>query len=454
MKSAIKLKLDPFFMPMYKVLESITKRAHSNQFVHVSLVHPNYVTYDRIEVPIDQELTEEDIRFIERYIKTLIWSKGGHELYIDGPEKITHFVQDAYQYKGCRDFDVKFMEKVFDQPFKVHVVNHTLFPKPYFNHMKKGYDVKGCRIGFDAGGSDRKVSAIQDGKVLYSEEVLWYPKLNSNPQYHLDEIIKAFKTAQSYLPRVDAIGISSAGVYVNNETKVASLFIQVDANDYEKVRHIYRDAVSAIGDIPFEVANDGDVTALAGAMSLGCNNLLGIAMGTSEAVGYVNRHGAITGFLNELAFAPLDFNDEGAVDEWSGDYGCGVKYLSQDAIIRLAKTAGIDIDPSLSLAKQLECVQKLVEERNEQAIEVFKTVGVYLGYAILYYHHFYQMDYVMLLGRVTSGYGGVIMIEHAMSIIEIENEKLAHVIQIMLPDESSRRVGQSVAAASLVELKE
>ena len=84
------------------------------------------------------------------------------------------------------------------------------------------------------------------------------------------------------MPRVDAIGISSAGIYVDNRTMVASLFLKVPQNEFEKkVKDIYIRACKEFGDIPFEVCNDGDVTALQGAMSMNATNVLGIAMGTS-----------------------------------------------------------------------------------------------------------------------------------------------------------------------------
>ena len=163
------------------------------------------------------------------------------------------------------------------------------------------------RIGFDAGGSDRKVSAVIDGESVYSEEVVWFPKINSDPDYHYQGILEAMKTAASKMPRVDAIGISSAGVYIDNRIMNASLFLKVSKEDFEKkVKNMYLDVAKEIGEnIPVEVANDGDVTALAGAMNLNDNSVLGIAMGTSEAGGYVDPQGNITGWLNELHSFPL-----------------------------------------------------------------------------------------------------------------------------------------------------
>jgi len=195
------------------------------------------------------------------------------------------------------------------------------------------------------------------------------------------------------------------------------------------------------------------VTALAGAMDLNDNNVLGIAMGTSEAGGYVDGAGNITGWLNELAFVPCDYSKDAMVDEWSGDYGCGVKYFSQDAVIKLAPAAGIELDENLSPAEKLKVVQKLMAEGDERAAKIYDTIGVYFGYTIAYYSLFYDIKHVLIMGRVTSGEGGVILLERAKEVLAKEFPELNETIQLHIPDESSRRVGQSVAAASLPEIK-
>ena len=294
-----------------------------------------------------------------------------------------------------------------------------------------------------------------DGEPVYSEEVVWFPKTNSDPSYHYQGILDAMKTAASYMPRVDGIGVSSAGVYVDNKIMIASLFLKVSDEDFEKhVKHMYTDVAEELGrelgcKIPVEVANDGDVTALAGAMSLEDTGVLGIAMGTSEAGGYVDTAGNITGWINELAFVPVDFNKEAMVDEWSGDYGCGVKYFSQDSVIKLAPAAGIELDLEASPAEKLKAVQALMAEGHEGARRIYETIGVYFGYAVAYYAMFYDIKHVLLLGRVSSGEGGNIILDFANKTLKAEFPELAEKISVSLPDEKSRRVGQSVAAASL-----
>ena len=318
-----------------------------------------------------------------------------------------------------------------------------------------GGHLKGCRIGFDAGGSDRKVSAVIDGETVFSEEVVWFPKTNSDPDYHYEGIVSALKTAASHMPRVDGVGVSSAGVFINNRTMNASLFLKVPKDLYDlKVKDIYIRAIKdTFGDIPYAVVNDGDVSALAGSMSLKDNNVLGIAMGTSEAVGYVDSEGRITGWLNELAFVPVDAAENAMQDEWSLDIGCGVKYFSQDSVIKLAPRAGIELDSELSPAEKLKFVQKLMEEGDERAAKVYSSIGVYLGHTLAYYHELYNFSHVMLLGRVMSGKGGDLLLSECNKVLTEEYPAAAASFQIDLPDEKFRRVGQSMAAASLPEVE-
>jgi hypothetical protein len=292
---------------------------------------------------------------------------------------------------------------------------------------------------------------VIDGVSVYSEEVVWFPKTEENPDYHYDEILKALQTAASKMPRVDAIGVSSAGIYIGNKTMIASLFLKVPEDRFdEKVKNIYERAARQIGEnIPLVVANDGDVTALAGSMSLNVNCILGVAMGTSQAVGYIDSNGKITGWLNELAFAPVDLQEGAAVDEWSKDYGVGCKYFSQDAVILLAPKAGLDVKQDLSPAEKLKAVQNAMEEDDPRAAAVFRSIGAYLGHTIPLYDRFYKIEHILLMGRVTSGKGGTVILDTANKVMREEYPDVFEKVNLSLPDEKSRRVGQSIAAASL-----
>ncbi len=396
------------------------------------------------------EMAAADYRYVERYVKFLLWSTGGFRVYICGCSDLAKKLQAAYRPDGERHFDYTFVEQLYER--ELEILDLPLEGCPEANEVPEsiGGFMDGCRIGFDAGGSDRKVSAVIDGECVYSEEVVWFPKLQEDPDYHFGHIVEAFKTAASKMPRVDAIGVSSAGTFIGNAPMVASLFIKVPRSNWDKVKTIYDRAGAEIDpNIPLVVANDGDVSALAGAMGLGVGNIMGIAMGTSEAVGYVDQEQNVLGWINELAFAPVDLAETAMQDEWSTDFGVGCKYFSQDAVIKLAPAAGIQLEESLSPAEKLKVVQGLMAEDDPRAQAVFETIGAYLAYTVVQYCQFYHIEHMMMLGRVMSGKGGDTILRVCNEILREEYPQLAAQCEVMLPDEKTRRVGQSVAAASL-----
>jgi predicted NBD/HSP70 family sugar kinase len=443
--------LDPEFMPMLQFNRAFLETAT----VPVSLAverADGQVAATHTKIHGTPEMAEADRYYIDRLVKTELWMKGGYKIYINNKELYDH-LKSEYCAEGGRAFDWEFMADVFEKPFEVVYTENI--PETLDKPQPMGGHLDGCRIGFDAGGSDRKVSAVIDGETVFSEEVVWLPKINPDPEYHYEGIVSALKAAAAHMPRVDAVGVSSAGIYINNRTMKASLFLKVPKDLYEeKVKDIFIRAIrDTFGDVPYAVANDGDVSALAGTMSLGDNNVLGIAMGTSEAVGYVDANGQITGWLNELAFVPVDANPNAMVDEWSGDIGCGVKYFCQDGVNKLAPRAGIELDESASPAEKLKVTQKLMEQDDPRAAKVYESIGVYLGHTLAYYYEKYGFRYVLLLGRVMSGKGGDLLLATCRKVLDEEYPEHADKIQLKLPDEKFRRVGQSMAAASLPKSK-
>ena len=442
--------LDSEFMPVLLFNRAFLKTAKKPVSIAVERASGQMAVYHTF-VHGTPEMAEADRYYVNRLVKTALWMKGGFKIYVSD-EGVYQALKGDFCAGGCQDFDFDYMANVFEHPFEIVLTSDI--PQAKDSPKAMGGHLKGCRIGFDAGGSDRKVSAVIDGESVYSEEVVWFPKTNSDPDYHYDGIVAALKSAAEHMPRVDAVGVSSAGVYINNRTMNASLFLKVPKDLFDaKVKDIYIRAITdTFGDIPYEVVNDGDVSALAGMMSLNEPNVLGIAMGTSEAVGYVDQQGRITGWLNELAFVPVDCHPEAMQDEWSGDIGCGVKDFSQDSVLKLAPRAGIELEESLSPAEKLKVVQKLMAEDDPNAAKIYETIGTYLGHTLAYYYELYGCKHVLLLGRVMSGKGGDIILEEAKRVLADEYPECAGKLLPGLPDEKFRRVGQSVAAASLPEV--
>jgi predicted NBD/HSP70 family sugar kinase len=389
-----------------------------------------------------------NLRYLERYLKFLLWSRGGFRIHFDGPATLHSQLASHYRETATGQFDAEIMGgRIYEKPFEV--IHSKNIPDAKESSAPLGRHLDGARIGFDLGGSDRKVAAVLDGKAVFSEEIVWNPIPEKDPQWHYDQINEVLKRAAAHLPRVDAIGGSSAGVYVNNRVKVASLFRGVSPHLFRsRVKNIFLELGKEWG-VPFEIANDGEVTALAGSMALRQNAVFGLAFGTSTAAGYVTPEGNITTWLNELAFAPIDYNPTAPTDEWSGDYGCGVQYFSQQCVGRLLPAAGIEVDSSLPLPEKLKLVQALMEKNDTRARKIYETIGTYLGYAVAHYADFYQIRHILILGRVTTGPGADIILDGAREVLKLEFPELASQLQFHVPDEKEKRHGQAIAAASL-----
>ncbi len=455
--------LDPRFRPAV-----LANRAFRRAAVEAGAATPLVIALERSDGAVsrfetvalaeDHPQAAANLPYAERLVKFLLWARGGWKVTVGGPASprsqpgtsIAEHIRQVYSPSGPRAFDYHFMgEQVYQQPFTVEACAAEEAPAAREAGQALGRHLDGCRIGFDLGASDLKVSAVIDGEPIWSDEIVWEPVEQTDPDYHYQRTTAALRLAQSKLPRLDAIGGSSAGVYVDNRPMVASLFRGIPAERYGEIRSLFLRIRDEFG-VPLEVINDGDVTALAGAMSLEDNGVLGIALGSSQAVGYVDLRGAVTGWLNELAFAPVDYNPAAPVDEWSGDSGVGSQYFSQQCVFRLAPQVGIALPdgPGVTKAEKLKHVQGYLEAGHDGAVKIWQSIGVYLGYGLAHYAEFYDLRHVLILGRVTSGSGGQLILDGAKAVLAAEFPELAGV-NIQLPDEKSRRVGQSIAAASL-----
>ena len=390
-------------------------------------------------------------RYVERLLKFLLWQKGAWRVTIGGDPRIAEYLRGVYAPGGARAFDHDFMgARVYGRPMTIESAAFDAVPVERESAAPLGRHLEGCRIGFDLGASDRKCAAVIDGHVVFSDEVPWNPSAQSDPQYHFDGINDSLRRAAMKLPRVEAIGGSAAGVYVNNEVRVGSLYRGVPRDLFEtRVRRLFFDLRAAWGGIPFDVVNDGEVTALAGSMALNDGAVLGVAMGSSLAAGYVTPQGAITSWLNELAFVPVDYREDAPADEWSGDPGVGAQYFSQQAVGRLLAPAGIDLPPDMPLPVKLEAVQKLAAAGDERARRIYQTIGTFFGYNIAHYTDFYEVRNLLVLGRVLTGEGGDLILSVARQVLQEEFPEVAERIRFHIPDEKEKRHGQAIAAASL-----
>jgi len=404
-------------------------------------------------------------------IQEMIWQRSASELLLCGPPKVCDELMKAFSPSGKYAFEVKTMPKVCgtpDKPFPVRVVKDASeLPAAKDTRQVCGKDASGCRLAFDLGKSDIKTVAVKDNEVLETKETEW-DVTNPDPQYHWDMILGAMKETASKLPRVDAIGGSATGtVSANSEATWCDIFPNVPPDVYQaKVVDIFKRLAKEFGDVPLKVINDGEVTALAGKMMVNQGNLMGISMGSSEGGGYCDAEGRLMGWINELCYIQLDLNPEAPYDPWTPHSGISHMYLGQRSATRLAAKGGVDLpddlkpeSPSMNTmkheghAKCLKLIQKAMQDpaKEPQVRLIYETIGVYLGYALAQYSEHYAIENVLILGRVSTGAGGEIMLDKAKEVLMAEFPHLGG-MAFHKPDEHFKRVGQCIAAAALPEL--
>lgn len=391
--------------------------------------------------------------YLERRLKLLLWQRGGFRVLLHGlPPPLAAALTAAFGPQGPRSFDAAFLgPQCSARPFEISPAAPEPLPETEESSRPLGGHWNGARLGFDLGASDIKTAAVLDGQPLFTEETVWNPGDWTDPEQHYEAILACLRRAAAHLPRIEAIGGSSAGVILGNQPMAASILRGIP----DRLRPQARDLFLRLGQewgVPVEVANDGEVAALAGSLTFHLHSLLGLAFGSSLASGFVDHAGRITPWLNELAFVPIDLQPEAPLDEWSGDRGVGAQYLTQQAVFRLAPRAGLSLDPEALPAHRLAAAQERLAAGDPRAVAIWETIGVYFGYAVAHFATVIPFEQVLLLGRVTSGPGGPLLLKTARAVLSEEFPALARRLTFHLPDETSRRLGQAVAAASLPAL--
>ncbi len=445
--------LDPAFKPMILSVEHHhlpRASGEEGELVVIGLERKNECVcrYATRVYMADGRYPVEAYDYIERLVKFLLWSRGAWKIYFGGPGEICKYVSDLYRPEGGRAFDAMLMGHVYDHPFTCEITAPENIPPCMTQAAPLPGRLNGCRIGFDLGRETIKLVAVQDGRTVYSATVPWRPSQTSAPEDHLRLLTHSLQTAASYLPRLDVIGGSAAGIVIDNRIKASSMFETHPLNIVQMIAPLFSSIEQTFG-VPLVMLNDGEVNALAASLALGAHSLFAIGMLSNQSVGYIDDKRRITGWLNELAFAPLDANPAAAMDAWSGDKGVGGSYLSLCAVRRLLPTAGLTYPATMPADELMGALRHEIESGHEGARMLFETIGVYLGYTIPYYALFYDFNQVLVLGAAMDGVAGDLVIETARRVLEEEFPQLNEKVTTSVPDEKSRNIGQTLAAAGL-----
>ena len=101
-------------------------------------------------------------------------ARGGYRILLDAPAALVEQLRAHYRDSPTGRFDWEIVgQSVYGHAIEI-VAAHEL-PAEHSPTTTLGGHLDGARIGFDLGGSDRKVAAILDGRVVWSEETEWDP---------------------------------------------------------------------------------------------------------------------------------------------------------------------------------------------------------------------------------------------------------------------------------------
>jgi predicted NBD/HSP70 family sugar kinase len=471
----VKAPLDPGFAPVVLAKREYRKAAADcKDTLNFALPRADGCARGELKVfPTDDPRYQASVILAGVMIQETIWRCGASALQLAGPEGICNTVKTAFSKGGSYEFEADVMPKANGTPEKVFEVKIVAsagdLPAAKDTPQTCGKDANGCRLAFDLGKSDIKTVAIKDGEVLDSAETEW-DVTNPDPQYHFDAIVAAMKKTIANAEakgfgKIQAVGGSATGtVGAGNEATWCDIFPNVPPDVYkEKVVDIFkRIAKEVAGDVPLKVINDGEVTALAAVQKIKKGNVMGISMGSSEGGGYANADGNLMGWINELCYIKLDMNPQAPTDPWTkgAHRGMSHMYLGQRGATKNAfKICEVPENykyPHADMctikhedhAQCLKLVQKAMVDNPEKASDLYKTCGVYLGYGLAQYCEHYKIDHVMILGRVSKGAGGDLMLKIASEVLETEFPDLPK-ITFHTADDHFKAVGQCIAAAAL-----
>jgi len=470
--------LDPNFSPVVLAKRQYMKAIEGcTAFVDtLSWAMPRCDGCGRQSIPVFPEGHEDidaSIYMAGVWIQEMMWQRSASELQLAGPKTICNALCAAFSKGGMYEYEVEAMPKVcgtVDAPFKVSIVDEASMPENKDTPQICGKNANGCRLAFDLGKSDIKVVAVHDNEVKYSKETEW-DVTNPDPEYHYKAIMDAMKFGKEALPRIDAIGGSATGtVGPGNEATWCDIFPNVPPDVYKaKVVDIFNRIgkdIAGRDDVPIKVINDGEVTALAAVQKLGGKGkVLGISMGSSEGGGYANEDGNLMGWINELCYIRLDLNPMAPSDPWTKGCHSGIShmYLGQRGATKLAAAGGVELPeeqtyphPEMCTIRHenhAQCLKAIQKAMTDPAKEprcrlIYETCGVYLGYGIAQYTEFYKIDNIMILGRVSKGAGGAIMLAKAREVLQKEFPEIPP-IEFHEADDHFKAVGQCIAAAAL-----
>lgn len=379
----------------------------------------------------------ELVRYVRTYVHNRLWAAGARRVVVDCGPDLFAALKSCFDPGGQYYHQAEMMSRVYRGPFEI-------VRGPVVDRSDEGSGVpaqgdpkRGRHIGVDLGGSDVKVVAMRDGELLHHEKMDWRPRGMMRGRQVLDVVEDMVGRALSAarLGRIDGIGLSTAGIVVGNRVVVSGIFSGLAAEEFDGwVAPMGAKLSRAFGGAPTQVAHDGDMTPLWAYVHMGIKRVLGLSLGTGLGAGFVDEHGQVSGMLCEVGKTILDMDAEAPEHIYNKTRGAALHYCSQNAVFRLAEGAGIALDHVDMLAEKLRRVQALVDSGDRSATAVFEAVGRDLAVAVAEFHDYFHMAHVVLVGRVTAGRGGEILLASADAALKRDFPEVADEVRLHVPD--------------------
>lgn len=200
-------------------------------------------------------------RYLRTYVHNRLWAIGAERVVLDCDQDLFDKIASAFRPGGEFSHQVAMMSEIYGCHFEiVRGDARDAAGGASGTTQQPGRPKVGKHIGVDLGGSDAKVVALVDGELRHHEKRDWKPKSFREGRQAVSVVCDLVKNAlaKSGIDSPDGVGISSAGIVVNDRIMASGIFGGLPAEEFQEWIVPMGERVSeAFGGVPIGVAHDG-----------------------------------------------------------------------------------------------------------------------------------------------------------------------------------------------------
>lgn len=173
-------ELDPQFIPFGVWMNAYRVGAEMPLAIAVER-DQGHISAHRTKIHGTPEMAEADYRYVERFVKFLLWSIGGFRIYVCGCSPLAQRLKEAYTLAGERKFDAQFMQDVYEVPMEVLDLPLEQCPQANESAVPLAAIWRVAASALTLAAQTGRSPPVVDGQTVYSEEVVWHPKTQEDP---------------------------------------------------------------------------------------------------------------------------------------------------------------------------------------------------------------------------------------------------------------------------------